>query len=342
MAKPAQTVPWRAVIFRGILIVCMVLPWFDVNYYFGTSGVSLFNIGEVLSQASSLGGQWLSISGGSSSVPSDLAFVGMLAFLAGAVPIVRLAVEIYHCVVNHESPSTVGPLTVIMVALAGGIIMALINVGLSDMVSTSFGSSMSMEILSLGLGWWLALILAGVCMVFDRKDRASVEVSVSGSGPKPAPDKQDEQLSIEPPEQKRKDLSGSNEQKQRILRSMLQLEAREPATYEQLGRVLYPLLKDGEVARRFPDEFAKVAALVQAKEGAQQRLERLSKNAVPPEGVTCPRCQSIIKPGFKFCGGCSLSVNKLDLPAGWIVCPACGALAWEASGTCSSCRHQLS
>lgn len=342
MVGPAQTVPWRAVILRGVLIACMVLPWFDVNYYFGSSGVSLFNISEVFSQASSLGGQWLSISGGSSSVPSDLAFVGMLAFLAGLVPIVRLAVEIYHCVVKRESPSIVGPLTVIIVALAGGVIMATINMGLSDMLSTSFGGSMSVEILSLGLGWWLALIIAGVCMVFDRKDRASGEVSESGSEPKPAPAKQDEHLSIEPPEQKRKGPSGSNEQEQRILQSMLQLEAREPAAYEELGRALYPQLKDSEVAGRFSDEFAKVTSLVQAQEAMQQRLERLRKPAEPPAGVTCPRCQSIIKPGFKFCGGCSLSVNKLDLPAGWIVCPACGALAWEASGTCPSCKHQVS
>ena len=336
MDRSAQTVSWRAVILRGVLVVCMVLPWFDVNYYFGSSGVSLFNISEVFSQASSLGGQWLSVSGGSSSVPSDLAFVGMLAFLAGVVPIVRLAVEIYHCVVKRESPSTVGPLTVIIVALVGGVIMAMINTGLSDMLSTSFGGSMSVEILSLGLGWWLALIIAGVCMVFDRKDRAHAEV--------PVPDLvQDPPDSIRKNENKlpRGDSSGSNEQEQKIRRSMLQLEAREPAAYEELGRALYPQLRDSEIAGRFPDEFAKVTSLVQAQEAMQDRVERLRRHAEPPAGVVCPQCERTIEQGYKFCVGCGFSVNKLDLPAGWTVCPVCGALVWEAAGTCPSCKHRL-
>ena len=342
MVKPAQTVPWRAVIFRGILIVCMVLPWFDVNYYFGSSGVSLFNISEVFSQASSLGGQWLSVSGGSSSVPSDLAFVGMLAFLAGVVPIVRLAVEIYHCVVKRESPSTVGPLTVIIVALVGGVIMAMINTGLSDMLSTSFGGSMNVEILSLGLGWWLALIIAGVCMVFDRKERASGEIPLPVSDPDSESKKEDKPSPIELSKQKNKDSLGSNEQEQKIRRSMLQLEAREPAAYEELGRALYPQLKDSEIAGRFPDEFAKVTSLVQAQEVMQDRVERLRRHAEPPAGIVCPQCKRTIEQGYKFCAWCGFSVNKLDLPAGWTVCPVCGALVWEAAGTCPSCKHRLS
>lgn len=340
-----QKARWRPAILRGVLIACMLMPWFDVSYYIGSMSVGLFNISDVLSQASTFGYQWLSLSGGGdASVPSGLAFVGMLAFLCGVVPIVRLAVEIYHCVVKHELPGVTGPLSVIIVALCGGALMVMINDGVGNMLSSTFGGSIGTDLLSLGLGWWAALIVAGVCFFLDRRDQKDevivLEVDSSGSGSDSGSGSSSEQSSTPA---KKRDSQEGNGQEQQALRLIDQLEIQESKAYEALGRAVFPQLKDSEIAERFSDEFARVLSSLRAKEAAQSRLKRLhGKPVTPPSAaLSCPSCGQPIAMGSKFCGYDGIRVTSLNLPDGWVACPQCGALAWKASGSCAACGHQL-
>lgn len=355
MSVDPQTRSKRPIVFRGILIALMfVVPWFDVNYYFGSMSVNLFGVGDLLSRASSIGSSLLSLGGGSSSVPAGLSAAGMLSFVIGAVPVVLLGYEIYRYVAKREVASPWGPLAVLAAELMSLLVMVALNTGLNDMLATSFGVSESVELLSVGMGWWGTAIVAGVCLWLERKDAlGNGGQGDRGSAKARHPEEPEDIKVLEIPriDDVQYDVPDSYDEgvRREISRTRAlieQLEGREPELYERLGRKLFTALDDTVLADHASFEFGELSLILQSKEGLAARLERLRAFAQgaedgPSATIICPACGEDLHAGDKFCGMCGHRVSEMPLPDRWAACPACGSLVRRQAKVCSMCGELL-
>lgn len=158
----------KTMVLNGVLIAMMFLvPWFEINYYYGSMSFSLFTLQDTLGRFSSLVG--LMSSGGEAS--SGLAAAGFLALMLGLIPIALLAHDLNKEVKTRER-CLGGAIGVIASALLSCLVVFSINASIGSTTSSAFGSSIGDDILSLGLGWWLTVGVAVVDLVFSRRQNS--------------------------------------------------------------------------------------------------------------------------------------------------------------------------
>lgn len=163
----------KTMVLNGVLIAMMFLvPWFEINYYYGSTSFSLFTLQDTLGRFSSLMGS-MSSGGGAS---SGLAAAGFLALMLGLIPIVLLAHDIYKEVKTQERRLG-GAIGVIASALLSGLAVFSINASIGSATSSAFGASIGDGILSLGLGWWLTIGVAVADYVIIRRTDKDHDVS---------------------------------------------------------------------------------------------------------------------------------------------------------------------
>lgn len=164
-AREADRKGLMPIILRGLLIaLTLLVPWFDVNYYLGSTGANLFSIGSLLSQGASLGNSLSSLTGESSSVTGGLELMSWVFFLLGVIPVVLLAKEIYD---YHKQgvKEKYGAFCVIAVTLFSALLILAMNATVMDAIS---GYGATADVLTLGLGWWAAIIVAAAVLWVER------------------------------------------------------------------------------------------------------------------------------------------------------------------------------
>lgn len=164
-ARKADRNGLMPIILRGLLMaLTLLVPWFDVNYYLGSTGVNLFSIGSLLSQGASLGNSLSSLTGTSSSVPGGLEFMSWICFLLGAIPVALLAKEMYDYR-KRGAKEKYGAVCVIAAALLSALLILAINATVMDAIS-DYGATA--DVLTLGLGWWAAVIASAAVLWIER------------------------------------------------------------------------------------------------------------------------------------------------------------------------------
>lgn len=157
------------IVIRALIIVCfLVIPWFDVNYLFGSSGFNFLSGGELLSQGASLASSLETFSGTSSSTSGMVGGIAGLAFLMAAVPIALLGYDIYRYW-KHGVAHMLGYAVAIVCFGIGTLVVLSINDALGSYVANSFGGASIGEVVTIGAGWWLTVVLICTGPLFDGK-----------------------------------------------------------------------------------------------------------------------------------------------------------------------------
>lgn len=156
---------------RLALMACVtVVPWFDFNYYVGRMSFNFLSLGGAASTGVRAL-QSISLVSGTSVDTGAINALSLFCTALALVPVVCLALDI-RTYLKKGLLRWYGPIAVIVILVLGLVAATLISQGISASVSDGLSSSIQLDMVSVGAGWWATLALAAVTIWVDRLVRA--------------------------------------------------------------------------------------------------------------------------------------------------------------------------
>lgn len=154
----------RMVLLGADIVLFAFAPWFSLSGFYT---FNLFGLGDALSQASGT----MSSLGGASDLTSGLGAGGAIATLAGLITIGLLAFDLYR-EIRHRPGTPLAGIVGTVATLCAAMAAIAVNSKANSMLSYF---SVSYDVISFQIGWFLAFVVS-IVLVFFRsraKDEAT-------------------------------------------------------------------------------------------------------------------------------------------------------------------------